>query len=114
MMVNSIVGLIKIIWLIAFVFLILRLINRRLYCYFFYNKEYKLWENYIKDIDKFKYHERCLIGYEFIIPNTNILAYVWDDGRCSIHNGTKCVCCSFDEYHSNKMKKLLMDKIENK
>ena len=113
MMVNFIVGLIGIIWLILIVFLILVLTNRRLYCYFFDNKEYKLWKNYIKDVDKFKYHERCLIGYKFIIPNTNISAYVWDDGRCSIHNEFDCICCFFDKYHSNKMKKLLMDKIKN-
>lgn len=113
-MVNFIVGLIGIIWFISIVFLILVLISRRQYCYFFENKEYKLWKNYIKDVDKFEYYERCLIGYKFIIPNTNISAYVWNDGRCSIHNEFDCICCSFDKYHSNKMKKLLMDKIENK
>ena len=110
-MANFIVGLIEIIWLIAFVLFILVLTNKRLYCYFFEHKEYKLWENYVKDANKFEYHERCLIGYKFIIPNTNISAYVWDDGRCSIHDEFVCVCCGFDKYHSNKMKRLLMDKI---
>lgn len=113
-MVNFIVGLIQIIWLIIFVLFILISTNRRLYCYFFENKEYKLWKKYIKDVDKFEYHKQLLIGHEFIIPNTNIMAYVWNDGRCSIHDGFDCICYSFDKYHSNKMKKLLMNKIENK
>lgn len=110
-MANFIVGLIEIIWLIAFVLFILVLTNKRLYCYFFEHKEYKLWEKYIKDIDKFEYDRRYSDCYRFTIPNTDITAYVWDDGECSIHDKTGCVCCGFDKYHSNKMKKLLMDKI---
>lgn len=113
-MAHFIVGLIEIIWLIAFVFLILVLTNSRLYCYFFEHKEYKLWKKYIKDIDKFEYCESYSNTHRFTIPNTDISAYVWFDGECSIHYKIACVCCSFDKYHSNKMKKLLMDKIENK
>ena len=86
----------------------------RVYCYFFEHEEWNEWKKYIKDVDKFEYCESLPNSYKFIIPNTNISAYVWDDGRCSIHNEFDCICCSFDKYHSNKMKKLLMDKIENK
>lgn len=86
--------------------------SNRLYCYFFEHAEWNRWKKYIKDIDKFEYCESYSNTHRFTIPNTDITAYVWSDVGCSIHNGDKCVCCSFDEYHSNKMKKLLMDKIK--
>ena len=111
-MVNFIVGLIGIIWLILIVFLILVLTNERLYCYFFEHKEWNRWKKYIKDIDKFEYCESYSNTHIFTIPNMDITAYIWSDGDCTIHDGTKCVCCSFDKYHSNKMKKLLMNKIK--
>ena len=100
------------IFIIVLLAFFLMLSFNRVYCYFFEHEEWNEWKKYIKDVDKFEYCESLPNGHKFIIPNTNIEAYVWDDEGCSIHDKTDCVCCSFDEYHSNKMKKLLMDKIE--
>ena len=86
--------------------------SHRLYCYFFEHKEWNRWKKYIKDIDKFEFCENYSNTYSFAIPNTDITAYIWSNGGCSIHNKTRCICCTFDKYHSNKMKKLLMDKIK--
>lgn len=101
-------------WILITVLLafFIMLFSNRGYCYLFEHEEYKLWKKYIKDIDKFEYCECYSNGHKFIIPNTDISAYVWFYEGCSIHDGTKCVCCSFDKYHSNKMRKLLMDKIK--
>lgn len=85
--------------------------SNRLYCYFFEHAEWNEWNKYIKDVDKFEYDGRYSNCYKFTIPNTDITAYVWDNEKCSIHDETDCICCSFDRYHSNKMKKLLMNKI---
>lgn len=100
-----------IIVLLAFAILEIIIYSNKLYCYYFEHEDWNEWEKYIKDIDKFKYDRKYLDCYIFIIPNTDIRAYIWADGSCSIHDNIDCVCCNFDKYHSNKMKKLLMDKI---
>lgn len=97
----------------------------RLYCFVWEHKEWKLWEEYIKRIDEFEFKNELYHSYQFIIPKTDIRAYVWgkdeneDDpllntaiGYCSIHNEWECICCTFDRYHSKKMADLLMTKIK--
>ena len=99
--------------IILLVIVILEIVfySNRLYCYFFEHTLWNRWKMYIKNIDKFEYSESFLNTHRFILPNTDISAYVWIDGTCSIHYKTGCICCSFDKYHCNKMKRLLMDKI---
>ena len=87
--------------------------SNRLYCYLFEHKEWDRWKKYIKDIDKFEYCESLSNTHRFVIPNTDISAYIWNDGTCSIHYKTGCICCDFNKYQSNKMKKLLMNKIRD-
>ena len=105
--------MIIIIWIFIIVLLAFAIIfsSNRLYCYFFEHKEWDRWKKYIKDIDKFEYCESYSNTHIFRILNMDVTAYIWSDGDCTIHDGTKCVCCSFDKYHCNKMKRLLMDKI---
>ena len=89
------------------------LTSHTLYCYFFEHQEWKTWKHFIKISDKFEYDYSSPLATTFIIPNTDIVAYVWKDGIsiCSIHSGDLCLCTSFTKHLSQKMAKLLMEKI---
>ena len=107
------------------IFILLTLINNKVYCYVWEHKEWKLWEEFIKRIDEFEFDNGLYLSYQFNIPGTGIQAHVWkndengDDpvvgttvGYCSLHNKSECLCCTFDRYHSKKMADLLMEKIK--
>lgn len=85
--------------------------SRTLYCYFFEHQEWKTWKHFIKISDKFEYDYSSPVATTFVIPNTDIVAYVWKNGICSIHSGDLCLCTSFTKHLSQKMAKLLMEKI---
>jgi cytochrome c biogenesis factor len=89
------------------------LTSHTLYCYFFEHQEWKTWKHFIKISDKFEYDYSSPLATTFVIPNTDIVAYVWKDGIfiCSIHSGDLCLCTSFTKHLSQKMAKLLMEKI---
>ena len=85
----------------------------RLYNFVYNRAEWKLWREQISKVEEFEFDNSLYLSYEFKNPQTNITAHVWkENGLCSIHNDTKCLCCSFDEYHSKKMADLLMAKIK--
>lgn len=104
------------IFLLALLFAVSGLVTcciPRLYNFVYNRAEWKLWEEYINRVDEFEFDNSLYLSYEFKNPQTNITAHVWkEDGLCSIHIDTKCLCCSFDKYHSKKMADLLMAKIK--
>lgn len=84
---------------------------RPVYCYLFERELWEAWKSYIARADEFEYHDSVGISHDFKIPGTEIEADVWKDSNlCSIHTPDGCIC-TFDSYHSKKMAKLLMDKI---
>lgn len=105
---NAIEIIILVLFTSFFVIGLLIYSNITLYCFFFEHKDWKLWEHYITRIDEFVW-----VGGEFmfVIPNTEIRAHIWENGLCTIHWESDCLC-TFDTYHSKKMAKLLMTKVE--
>ena len=121
----NIIFLTMIFFILVLIFIGITLFIPRLYCFVWEHKEWKLWEEFIKRIDEFEFKNELYHSYQFIIPKTDIRAYVWgrdedeDDlllntaiGYCSIHNDSECLCCTFDRYHSKKMADLLMTKVK--
>lgn len=121
----NIIFLTMIFFILVLIFIGITLFIPRLYCFVWEHKEWKLWEEFIKRIDEFEFNSELYNSYQFIIPKTDIRAYIWgkgeneDDpllntsiGYCSIHNDSECLCCTFDRYHSKKMADLLMEKIK--
>lgn len=85
--------------------------NIRLFCFLFLHKEWKLWRKYIKDYKSFYFDKKVSDAYLYIQRDSDIHAWVWSDGSCSIHDDNQCILCTFDKYHSKKMAKLLTDTI---
>ena len=71
------------------------------YCYVFLHKEWKLWEYFIKNVDRFKFSEYGL--FEEVYVWGEYRAIVWKNGTCSIHKDIDCVLGTFDQYHSRKL-----------
>lgn len=72
-----------------------------LYCYVFLHKEWKQWEYFLKNVDKFKFSEYGL--FEEIYIWGEYRAIVWRNGTCSIHKDVDCILGTFDQYHSRKL-----------
>ena len=88
--------------------------NKKIYCYIFEHEDWKKWESYIRNVSQFQYEGNYPLCCSFIVPNTDITAEVWKEtGLCSIHDNYGCVLSTFDKYHSKKIAKLLMNKINN-
>jgi len=82
--------------------------NKKAYCFVFLHKKWKLWEHYIRNHNKFEYDYSINGAHFFKMPHTNVSAVIWGKGGCSIHYDKTCMLSTFDNYHSNKMKKLLL------
>ena len=87
--------------------------NDKAYCYVFRHKDWKLYEYFIRNYDRFEYEYSIGDVHCFMIPDTNITAHIWSDNTFSIHRGTRTLLTSFDKYHSDKMKELLSKKIKH-
>lgn len=78
-------------------------------CYFFYHKEWILWERVIKNFDN-KVFIKCYSDnttiYNITIAGITYDMYRWSDGHVSLFNGNSCVLSTYDKYHQNKIKKL--------
>lgn len=84
------------------------------------NKEIKelyqdnFWDALIEDAPSMKYSD----SYEVNIGITHIFSYgpyeviVWPTGLASVHNGTDCVLCTFNEEKSRKLAQILLEKIK--
>ena len=92
----------------AIMFLLLILTNNKLECYFFYHKEWILWErvieNFNEKIFEYKFRDGTIL-YNITIDNIKYKIYYWYDKRISLHNGDFCLS-SYDEYHQKKVKEL--------
>ena len=99
---------------ICILFSIITLCNNYLYNAVFNRKERKLWKFVIRHVDKFEYVCTNELGTKFTWKDYVI--YVWNDNTCSIHIDTptrrECLGTHADEVMSNKMKCLLLAKIE--
>ena len=81
-------------------------LNKKLYCYVFEHKDWKLWNYFIKNYDKFKFVEHGCLSDVYTFED--YYAHVWkNDGTVSIHKEGECILCSFIECKSKEFKKLL-------
>lgn len=80
--------------------------NKKLYCYVFEHKDWKLWNYFIKNYDQFKFEEHGILSDVYTFGD--YYAHVWKhDGGVSVHKGVECILCSFIECKSKEFKKLL-------
>ena len=107
--------------IISFVMLII--INDKLYCKYFLRKEWNLWE---KVIEKLKEYKGAINISKFDdCPNLNLfyinieinsekylIVYWIKERTVSVHKDTKCILCNFDKYHSDMAAKIIEEKIK--
>lgn len=80
------------------------------YVFFYEHKEFVMWREMLKNVDKFHFEYKCDGVYTF--RDNQFYACVWKDGLCSIHKDNNgCILSSFYEKASKRMAKLLMQKI---
>ena len=93
----------------AVMFMLLILTNNKLEYYFFYHKEWVLWEKVIKNFDKkifvHEFGNSNILLYHITIDNIEYKMYYWYDKRITLHNGDFCLC-SYDKYHQKKVREL--------
>jgi hypothetical protein len=96
------------------------------YCFVFLRREWRQWEELIKNKDKiaFKYHyvfgEHSLLNNcEFIgeMYGKNVKVKYWEyepDGGVSVFDleNEDCILCDFDRYHVRKMQNILEKELE--
>lgn len=61
----------------------------------------KLWKQFIKNADNFKFDYKCGYCLHFIVNDYE--AIIWKSGLCSIMHGNVCILSTFDEKMSKKM-----------
>lgn len=92
----------------ALMFLLLTLTNNKAECYFFFHKEWILWEKVIKNFDnkifEYKFKDGTIL-YNITIDNIKYDMYYWNNKRITLHNDDFCLC-SYDEYHQKKVREL--------
>lgn len=79
--------------------------NKQVYYFIFCNKEWKQWNYFIKNADKFEFVEEFdgILYFKF----ENYKAIIWENGLTSIHSDVQCLLCTYFESKSRKMTKLL-------
>ena len=101
--------------MIASVLLLIISANNKLECYFFYHKEWILWEKVIKNFDKkkfcYKYHDGTIL-YEIIIDGIRYEMYYWNNKSTSLHTDHSHICC-YDKYHQEKVRELFEKELSN-
>jgi hypothetical protein len=87
--------------------------NNYLFNAIFNRKERKFWKFFIRNVNKFDYIGYSILGKSFRWDD--YVAIIWFDDTCSIHidSPTKkeCIGTNFDKVMSNKMRDLLLSKI---
>lgn len=105
----KILGIILLVPFFILMFLLIISTNNTLECYFFYHKEWILWEKVIKNFDKkifnFKY-DTGDVSYHIKIDNVVFTMYHWANGSVSLHDNNEFCLSPYDEYHQKKLKKL--------
>lgn len=78
--------------------------------FFFEHKDFVIWREMLKNVDKFHFEYKCDDVY--IFRNNQFYAYIWENGLCSIHkDNNECMLSGFYMEASKRMAKLLMQKI---
>lgn len=104
----KILEIILILIFLALTFSLLILLNNTLECYFFYHKDWILWEKVIKNFNKkifyYKYNDGTIL-YNITIDGIQYKMYYWPDESISLHSDGYTLC-SYDKYHQKKVRKL--------
>ena len=109
--------------LIWCIYTLIILTNDRLYCKHHLKKEWNLWEKIIKELKKQKrtiYVSKSNNHPEANYFRINIevdskeyeLIYWVKEEAVSVYQGTNCMLCSYDKYHSNMAIKIIREKIK--
>lgn len=105
------------------IYTVIILANNKLYCKHYYKKDWDLWEKIIKELKEqkgiiyvSKFDDRPILN-SFVI-NIEIdsekyeLIYWVKQGHASVHQGTECMLCGYDKYHSDMAIKIMKEKIK--
>lgn len=97
--------------------------NNKLYCKYFYRKEWNLWEKVIEKLKEYK--ETINIAKFDNYPNLNSfyinieinsekykIVYWIKERVVSVYQDTECILCGFDKYHSDIAVKIIEEKIK--
>lgn len=90
--------------------------SRRLYCFVFEHKDWKLWNKICKHLKEAKLI-KCSVDnngaviyfqFELVIDFIDYDVMCWcADNTVSIHHNNECILSSFDKYNSNKAAKII-------
>ena len=123
---NKFILTISIVLIAIIIVLLITLIilnNNKLYCKYFFRKEWNLWEKVIKklkeyketiDVAKFDNYPNLNSFYINIEVNSEKYKIVyWIKERVvSVYQDTECILCGFDKYHSDMAVKIIEEKIK--
>ena len=115
--------LVTIIFLIWTVCITTIFANNKLYCKYFCKKEWKLWEKVIEKLKKQKgiihifkfdnYPDINSFHIDIEIDSEKYELIYWVKTKSvSVHQGTKCILCDFDKYHSDMAVEIMKEKIK--
>lgn len=110
-------------FVIWFVCMAIIFANNKLYCKCFCKKEWDLWE---KVIEKLKEQDGIILVQKYsdyphldsfhidieIDSEKYELVYWVETRSVSVHQGTKCILCDFDRYHSDMAVEIMKEKIK--
>ena len=97
--------------------------NNKLYCKHYLKKEWNLWERIIRGLKEQK--RTIYVSKSNNLPEANYfrinievdskeyeLIYWVKEEAVSVYQGTNCMLCSYDKYHSNIAIKIIREKIK--
>ena len=109
--------------LIWCIYILIILTNNKLYCKYYFKEEWNLWEKIIKELKKQK--RTIYVSKSNNHPEANYfrinvkvdskeyeLIYWVKEEIISVYQGTDCILCSYDKYHSNITIKIMREKIK--
>ena len=118
------ISIVSIAIIIVLLITLIILNNNKLYCKYFFRKEWNLWEKVIKKLKEYK--ETIDVAKFDNYPNLNsfyinieinsekyLVVYWIKERAVSIHQDTKCILCDFDKYHSDIAAKIIEEKVQN-
>ena len=97
--------------------------NNKLYCKCFCKKEWNLWEKVIEKlkeqngiirVQKYRYYPHLdSFHIDIEIDSEKYELVYWVETRSvSVHQGTKCMLCDFDRYHSDMAVEIMQEEIK--
>ena len=117
------ISIVLIVIMIVSLVMLIILNNNKLYCKYFFRKEWNLWEKVIEKLKEYKetinvskfdnYPNLNLFYINIEINSENYLIVYWIKERVvSVHQDTECILCDFDKYHSDMAAKIIEEKIK--